>query len=149
MDIIICIAMLLMLGLAIFHLAVWSKQKWSIVSPHLRSAGFLMICFTVLTILMFGMRLFLKPEVQVTYHDSSQEIYSNLTVVKDDTRIVESKKVQTCDVVFEKSYPLFLYMGKDTRTNKYKMPCDTLTNDMKSDVSVLLSYLKEETRNAK
>ena len=149
MDIIICIAMLLMLGLAIFHLVVWSKQKWSIVSPHLRSAGFLMICFTVLTILMFGMRLFLKPEVQVHYFESAQETNYNLVIAKDDTRVVEYKKIQTCDVVFEKSYPLFLYMGRDTRTNKYKMPCDALTTDMKTDIATLLSYLKEETRNAK
>ena len=149
MDIIICIAMFLMLTLAVFHLAVWSKQKWSIVSPQLRQAGFLMICFTVLTVLMFGMRLFLKPEVQVAYHESAQETYSNLVIAKDDTRVVESKKIQTCDVVFEKSYPLFLYMGRDTRTNRYKMPCDMLTTDMKTDVATLLSYLKEETRNVK
>jgi hypothetical protein len=108
-----------------------------------------MICFTVLTVLMFGMRLFLKPDVRVTYHDSTQEIYSNTTVAKDDTRVVESKKIQTCDVVFEKAYPMFTVMGRDVRTNKYKMPCDTLTNDMKSDIAVLLSYLKEENRNVK
>jgi hypothetical protein len=149
MDIVIFLAMMIMVVLTIVHLSAWSKEKWAIASHHLRSAGIMLLCFTVLAVLVFGMRLFLKPDVQVAYRDSTQDMFSNLTIAKDDTRVLEMRKLQTCDVVFYKSYPLFVVVGRDLRTNKYKMPCDALTTDMKSDVAAMLSYLKEENRNVK
>ena len=148
MDIVICFGLFVMISFAIIHLSVWGKEQWKITSPHLRSAAIMLVCFTVLSVLLFGLRLFLKPEVVITYQNSSQEIYSNL-IVTPASQIVDSKRLLTCDVVFEKTYPLFVLMGRDQRTSSYKLPCDVLTTDMKSDISVLASYLKEEGRNAK
>jgi hypothetical protein len=150
MDLVIFLAMVMMVALTATHLVAWSTaEKRSITSPHLRAAGATLVCFTILSVLVFGMRLFLKPDVRVTYHASSQDLYSNLTVANDGTHVIESKKLQTCDVEFNKSYPLFAAIGKDTRIVTYKMPCDALTTDMRGDISTLLSYLKEENRNAK
>jgi hypothetical protein len=149
MDLVIFLAMVMMVALTTMHLAAWSTEKWIITSHHLRSAGVMLVCFTILAVLVFGMRLFLKPDVRVTYRATSQDLYTNLTVAKDDTHVIESKKLQTCDVEFNKSYPLFVAIGKDTRITTYKMPCDALTTDMRSDISTVLSYLKEENRNAK
>jgi hypothetical protein len=137
-----------MISFVILHLSYWGKEKWRITSPHLRSAGIMLVCFTVLSVLLFGMRLFLKPDVAITYQNSSDEMYKNL-VVTPTSEIVESKKLLTCVVGFEKTYPTFLLMGRDVRNSIYRLPCDVLTTDMKSDIAATVSYLKEDGRNAK
>ena len=142
-------AMVLLVVLTVAYVIMWSHEKWKITSVHLRMAGLMILCFTVLAVMLFGMRLFLKPDVQLIYVDGTQVTYSNVTVAKDGTYQVELRELQTCDVTFDKTFPLFTYMGRVSRVNKYKMPCDMLTTDMKSDVATVMTYLKEDTRDSK
>ena len=148
MDILFYIGLVLLIGLTIIHAIQWVREKYKITSPSLRSGLITLVCFTILAVLLFGMRLFLKPEVSIKYVDTSQDLSSNMTISPTDPTlyVFETRKRLTCDVTLDKSYPLSLFLGKDTKHVKYKVPCDALTAEMKSDISNITSYLKDEVK---
>jgi len=146
MDIIVGLGMILMLGLTIFHFGHWYREKWKITSQHLRAGSLMLICFTILTILLFGMRIFLKPEVAITYTDTSVPIFTS-TAIEDNHQVVSTKQMAVCDVYIRKTYPLSVVMGRDGQSVRYKLPCDSLTPETKSDIAAIVSFLKEDTRN--
>jgi hypothetical protein len=147
MDVVVVLGIILMLGLAIFHISVWKRESWKLASTYLRSASLMLVCFTLLTVLLFGMRIFLKPEVSVAYNDTTADIYSNVLTTKDG-QIQESKKLLVCDVTFKKFYPLSVFMGRDDKAVRYKTPCSELTIESKTDIADIVGYLKEEHHNA-
>lgn len=149
MDIVIIIAMLFMLVVAGNYVTAWSAQGRPMTSPHLRSATLLLLCFTVLAVLVFGMRLFLQPTVGVAYAASTQPIFSNVTPAKDGSRVIETKALSTCKVTFYRSYPMMLVVGTDSTVHNYKMPCDELSTDMKGDIAMTIGYLKGTVHNEK
>lgn len=146
MDIISIIAIVLMFIGTCWYGMLWVKEKYAIGSANLRTAMLLLIVVSVLTTLMFGTRLMLRPDVAITYTERMYEIYSNLTINEKQQHVLETKRIVGCEVSFAKSYPLMVMLGHDSRTIKYKMPCDLLTPEMKSEIATVTSYMKEETK---
>lgn len=146
MEIIIGFALVAMVIAVIAHLTHWVKAKYEITSPHLKTAGILLVCITVLLTVLFGTRLMLKPDVAIVYNDHMFSVYSNLTVNDKGQHVLEQRTLVGCNVVLTKTYPLMIVFGRDQKQVKLKMPCDLLTPEMKTDIANTTSYLKEELK---
>ncbi len=146
MDIVNIIAIVFMFVGTCWYTMQWVKEKYAIGSANLRTALLLLCVVSALSTLMFGTRLMLRPDVAITYTERQFDLYSNLTVNEKQQHILETKKVIGCEVDFLKSYPLMVVLGHEQRSIKYKMPCDLLTPEMKSEIATVTSYLKEETK---
>lgn len=144
MDILICIAIGLMALIAGLYLTYWASHGKEILSPHLRTASVLLMCLTLLVFLLFGTRLFMRPDVSITYTDKQFPIYSNQTISAASQVIVESKHIVGCIVTLDKSYPLMFVLGRDSKTLNFKLPCDSLSPEMKTDIANTTSHLREE-----
>ena len=144
MDIVICVVIGLMTLIAIYQLSYWASHGREILSPTLRAAVTLLLSVTLLVFLLVGTRLFLRPDVSITYNEKRFEIYSNQTVSPTSQTVVESKSIIGCEVTLAKSYPLMVILGRDTKTLKFKLPCDALSPEMKTDIANTTSYLREE-----
>lgn len=146
MDIVNILAIFVMFVGTCWYTMLWVKEKYAIGSANLRTALMLMVIVSLLSVLMFGTRLMLRPDVTLTYTEKQIEIYSNLTINEKQQHIVDSKRLVACEVSFVKSYPLMVVLGHDTRTIKYKLPCDLLSPEMKSEIATVTAYMKEETK---
>jgi hypothetical protein len=144
MDILICTAIAAMMVITGVHLTMWVREKYVITSSHLRSAAMMLICVTLLIFALFGTRLVLKPQVTIDYNDKMYDLYSNQSVNDKGQFIVESKKIIGCEIELVKSYPLMWRIGRDTKLIKFKMPCEHLTPEMKTEITNVTSFLKEE-----
>jgi hypothetical protein len=144
MDILIASALVAIMLITGFHLTMWVREKYAITSSHLRSAVPLLICLTLLVFALFGARLYLKPEVRIEYNDKLYDLFSSQSLNDKGQFILESKKIVGCEVELTKSYPLMWRMGRDVKQIKFKMPCEHLLPEMKTEVSNVTSFLKEE-----
>lgn len=144
MDILINIAVLVMLVIASISTTLWIREKFLPTSVHLRSAALMMTCLTLLIFVLFGTRIFIKPEVSISYSDITFDVFNNLTVNDKSQQVLETKKIVGCQVDLRRSYPLMIVMGRDSKTIKYKAPCDALMPEMKTEIANLTSYLKDE-----
>jgi hypothetical protein len=144
MDILICFAIGMMALIAAAQLSYWATHGREILAPQLRSATMLLMCLTMLVFLLFGTRLFLRPDVAITYTDRTFDLYSNQTINASSQVIIESKHLIGCEVNLVKSYPLMFVLGRETKTLKFKLPCDTLSPEMKTDIANTTSYLRED-----
>lgn len=144
MDVLICTAIAAMLILSGLHTMWWIKEKYVITSPHLRSIVVMLTCLTLLVFVLFGTRLFLKPEVKIEYNDKMYDLFSSQAINDKGQYIVDTKKIIGCEIDLTKSYPLMWRMGRDTKLVKFKMPCEHLLPEMKTEIANLTSFLKEE-----
>ena len=143
MDILIFIVLVAVAVILGFEITHWIKEKCAVQSVHLKSAALMVVCFTVMSVLIFGSRILLKPDVVLTYTDTLHETYTNLSVNDKGNHVLETKRMLGCEVQLVKSYPLMITLGRDSKALKYKMPCDTLTPEMKTEVANLTAHLKE------
>lgn len=144
MDVLISVAIGIMLAITIAHMSFWLKENRVITSPHLRSASVMLVCLTLLVFVLFGSRLFLKPEVTLTYTEKMYELYNSVSINDKAQQIVDSKRVIGCEVELQKGYPLMWVMGRDRKVIKFKLACDALSPEMKTEIANVTSYLKEE-----
>jgi hypothetical protein len=144
MDILMIFSIIMMIGITCVLATTWIKEQYAITSPNLRSMLMMLTCLTALVVVLFGTRLFLKPEVTIKYTDTMYDLTSIQSVNDKGQHIVDTKRIVGCTASMYKSYPLMLVMGRDTKTIKYKMPCEHLTPEMKTEVSNVTSFLKEE-----
>jgi hypothetical protein len=144
MDILISVALAAILIITGFHTTMWVREKYSVTSSHLRSASMMIVCLTLLVFVLFGARLYLKPEVQIAYEDKMYDLLSSQSINDKGQHIIDTKRIVGCEVNLTKSYPLMLRLGRDTKQVKFKMPCEHLTPEMRTEVANLTSFLKEE-----
>jgi len=149
MDYLVGIAMVVMLFIACIHIVAQlsledKAQRWNPVAARYRSAGMQLICFTALAFVLFGSRMFLRPDVSIAYSDIEIGVYKNVTQNDKLQDVIETKTIAGCQVTLKKTYPLFVTIGSDTKEIKYKLPCDRLAPEMKTDIASVVSYLKEE-----
>lgn len=146
MDLLIYIAIGMMIILAVINLVYWTTHGREILSPHLRAVSLMMVCVTLLVFVLFGARLFLRPDVSIAYNDKLFDLYSNQTVNAQAQVVLDSKQLMGCEVELSKAYPLMFYMGRDRKIIKFKLPCDSLSPEMKTEIANATSYLREENK---